>query len=194
MTETLVPPQTPPKALSKTPEKPATDEPTWRSLIGKIAFLIHPGQNALSSADMAQLRRLSAQKPYSSALWKILLHCDVPEKWAGGANQAKKEKQWATLLAAMAQNPTSHDPKTSFGKALADAGWSELRLVRLLESRDEQLDAIFRQMAAYLSSKGKTLDWSQAGQLIFWQDGEVAENIRQDIARDYYRAVYAASK
>lgn len=186
MTEALAPPQT--------IEKPATKEPTWRSLIGTIAYHLKPGSHTLSGADMAQLRRLSAQKPYSSALWKILLQSDVPDKWSTGKNQAQKEKNWATLIGAMAQNPTSHDPKVRFGKALATAGWSELRLVRLLDSRDEQLDAIFRQMAAYLASKGASLDWSQAGQLLFWQDGERAQNYRQDIARDYYRALYAASK
>lgn len=198
MTQTIeqpiAPPASPAAALEPTSQKPDAEEPNWRQLIGKIAFFLQPGTQALSSADMAQLRRLSAQKPYSSALWKILLQCNVPEKWAGGRNQAQKEKQWAALIGAMAQSPASHDPKTRFGTALAQSGWSELRLVRLLESRDEQLDALFRQMAAYMASKGLSLDWSEAGQLLFWQEGETAESIRQDIARAYYRALYAASK
>ena len=167
--------------------------PTLHSVVGHIAYAMgdheNKGHKGLSNGDLAELRRIDVNHPYTPALWKVLL-AFVPDAWTMGREQATKEKRWATLLMAMAINRGKHERSKRFGAALAEAGWSELRFVRLMEARDEALLAMFRQMAAFVSSKGITTNWVEPAKLLFEQDGERAETVRLNIAREYYRAKY----
>ncbi|AWV88250.1 type I-E CRISPR-associated protein Cse2/CasB [Bradymonas sediminis] len=176
--------------ISETPD----GEKTLRSVLGAIAAAFErnaQGQRGgLSNGDMAELRRISPDKPYTPALWRILLDF-VPDGWVAGPDRDQKERQWATLLMAMAICAGQHDPYKRLGSALAEAGWSELRFVRLLRARDARLEAEVRRLSQYLSSKGTPANFGDLAQLLFHQDGELAENRRRQIARSYYRALHS---
>jgi CRISPR system Cascade subunit CasB len=161
-----------------------------RSVVGKIAYAM---EHYLSNGDLAQLRRISPEEPYTPALWKMLLTY-VPESWTRGPKQEEKESQWAALLQGMAMTTGLHDPNVSLGKALVATGWSELRFVRLMQARKNDLFKEMRRLASFLASKSQTADWSDIAQLLFNQQGEWAEHHRRRIARDYYHALYQQEK
>ena len=168
----------------------STPETSVRSVIGKIAYAM---EHYLSNGDLAQLRRISPEEPYTPALWKMLLTY-VPESWTRGPQQEEKERHWAALLQGMAMTTGLYDPNVPLGKALVAAGWSELRFVRLMQARENDLFKEVRQLASFLASKSQTADWSDVAQLLFNQQGEWAERHRRRIARDYYHALYQQEK
>ena len=156
---------------------------------GKIASFISRdeyGEGGISKGALAQLRRISPDEPYTPALWKVLLKY-VPDH---DKLSAEKERQWAILLMAMGNCAGLHDPSTKFGKALAQAGWSELRFVRLMEARGDNLIKELRRLSQFLASKNQEANWTDAAYLLFVQNGEKAQDIRQNIARAYYRQLY----
>jgi len=163
---------------------------TIHSVVGKIAYAM---EHHLSNGDLAQLRRTSPATPYTPALWKMLLTY-VPPSWTGGCKQDEKELRWAALLMGMAMAAGLHDPNMPLGRSLVQAGWSELRFVRLVQARGDGLVKEVRRLANFLASKSHTADWSDIAQLLFNQEGEWAERHRRRIARDYYRALYQQEK
>lgn len=164
----------------------AATEATIHSVIGKIAYAM---EHHLSNGDLAQLRRTSPATPYTPALWKVLLTY-VPSSWTGGPKQDQKERLWADLLMGMAMTAGLHAPNTPLGRALVQAGWSELRFVRLMQARGDGLVKEVRRLASFLASKSQMADWSDIAQLLFNQEGEWAERHRRRIARNYYQALY----
>ena len=161
-----------------------------RSVIGKIAYAM---EHHLSTGDLAQLRRVSPKAPYTPALWKMLLTY-VPGSWTGGPNQDEKELLWAAVLQGMAMTTGLHDTNTSLGKALVQGGWSELRFVRLMQVRGDDLITEVRRLASFLASKAQTADWSDVAQLLLNQEGEWADRHRRRIARNYYQTLYQQEK
>ncbi len=149
-------------------------------------------RDSVSSGDRAELRRLDPKRPFTPALWKLLLDMgqhDAPE-WI---SQDRWERRWATLLMGLAFCAELHDYKRSLGSALAEAGYSELRLVRLLRAEGEQLETYIRRLAQYLHSKQQKANWGDVANLLFYQSGETSDKIRLHIARAYFAARHAQS-
>lgn len=156
--------------------------------VGKIAG--HMGkEGSLSSGDMAELRRISPDEPFTPALWRLLMILDLDESpyWI---DQEKWERRWATLMMGMANCAGLHDYNMPLGRALAKAGWSELRFVQFMRARDTKLEKHLRRIAQFLSSKNQQANWTDVARLLFFQSGNVAENIRLSISRAYYSAIY----
>ena len=122
--------------------------------------------------------------------------CSHTYRQAGlvGPKQDEKERLWAALLQGMAMTAGLHIPNARLGRALVQAGWSELRFVRLMQARGDVLVKEVRRLASFLSSKSQTVDWSDIAQLLFNQEGEWAERHRRRIARDYYKTLYQQEK
>jgi CRISPR system Cascade subunit CasB len=140
----------------------------------------------LSKKDHAELRRPGL----SPALWKILASLNEAESEYHSTYEW--EKRWSILLRSIAltgQGDSSEDDP-SFGQALAQTGWSEGRLFRLLEAEDEALHDQMRFATAYLESKDARPDWTQAHDLLFYDN----ERARHAIARSYYHAHNASSE
>ena len=171
------------------PDNTTDTAPDLGTTIGKIASYIgrdEYSEAGISTGDLAELRRINPDEPYTPALWKILLQF-VPNH---DHLSARQEQRWAILLMAMGNCAGLHDYATSFGKALAQAGWSELRFVRLMEARGDNLTKELRRLSQYLASKDQRANWADAAYLLFSQDGDSAQTIRQNIARDYYKQLY----
>lgn len=158
------------------------------STVHSIARYLNRGEHegGISTGDLAELRRINPDKPYTPALWKILFD-HVPDH---DQLSPSRERRWAMLLQAMATCVGLHEPSMDFGAALAEAGWSELRFVRLMEARGDNLDKQLRRLAQYLASKNQEANWAEAAWLLFVQEGEHAENTRQRIAKSYYKREY----
>ena len=171
---------------SQVSNKTTAPETSIHKVIGKIAYAM---EHHLSNGDLAQLRRASPATPYTPALWKVLLTY-VPPSWTYGPKQDEKERLWADLLMGMATTAGLHGSNTPLGRALVQAGWSELRFVRLMQARGDGLIKDVRRLASFLASKSQVSNWSDIAQLLFNQEGEWAERHRRRIARDYYQALY----
>lgn len=160
--------------------------------VGRIAAMMNQ-DGRMSTGEMAELRRISADEPFTPALWRTLLALDLNAhpQWM---KPATRERRWAVLLMTMTLAPQLHQFEISLGRALADAGWSELRFVQLMRARDTQLAQHLRRVAQYLAGKNQQANWTDIALLLFYQSGEAAENIRLKIARNYYHALYKAEK
>jgi CRISPR system Cascade subunit CasB len=168
--------------------KARTSDRDLTSTVHSIARFLNRDEyeGGISTGDLAELRRINPEKPYTPALWKILFH-HVPDH---DQLSPSRERRWAILLQAMATCVGLHEPSIDFGAALAEAGWSELRFVRLMEARGDSLDKQLRRLAKYLASKNQEANWADAAWLLFVQEGQHAKNTRQLIARSYYRRKY----
>lgn len=163
-----------------------------RSLVGKLAEKMKlgsqtAGRAGFSTGELAELRRIDPEQPYTPALWRTLVGYEIDQGWGDGEWREALEERWAALLMGMAHTVGLHDYSTPLGAALAEAGWSETRFVRLMDSRGTRLIEEIRRVAQYLSSKSQPADWAQVADLVLDQDADWAERQRRDIARDYYR-------
>lgn len=178
----------------------ATDErpKKFKAFIDETAKMMDPkarrarlrrGKPVLSTGALAELRRISPQKPFTPSLWKLLLDLDEAEPW-GGLDRDTYERRMATLAMGMAYCAGLHSKKPLLGHALAKAKWSELRFVRLMEARGETLEKLIRRMAQFLASKSQSANWVDVGWLLIGQDWDSAEATRLRISRSYYGRLY----
>jgi CRISPR system Cascade subunit CasB len=162
--------------------------PSIKSAIGKLATMLGPN-SGLSTGDLAQLRRISPERPFTPALWRLLLSLGIDQSppWI---KQDVWERRWATIMMAMSLTQGLHSSEIRFGEALASSGWSELRFVKLMNSRGEMLEVQIRQLARYLAGKVQAANWAEAADLIFKQEGNYVEQIRLQISRSYYITLF----
>lgn len=180
----------PPERVAITKDISDNDRPKhFASSIGSMAGMMAT-DGALGTGTLAELRRISPQKPFTPALWNLLLDLDEAEPW-GGLKRDTYERRMATLAMGMAICTGLHEYNEPLGRALADAGWSKLRFVRLMEARGETLEKHIRRMAQYLASKSQKANWVDVGWLLLGQDWDTADETRLRIARSYYGTLHA---
>jgi len=167
-------------------------EPTNRieygKIVGRVAALMQQN-GALSTGEMADLRRIYPDQPFTPALWRLLLMLDLDDS-PGWIRQEQWERRWATLFMGMAHCAGLHSYDTSLGEALAEAGWSELRFVQLMRAKDETLETHLRRVSQFLANKNQEANWTDVARLLFSQTGETGEKARLSISRNYYSKIY----
>ena len=173
----------------------SAERPNLASAVGSVARMLDPdtkdSKKKLPSGDRAALRRINTDAPVTPALWKVLHHLGIPDPDPQyDTSEARHERNWGLLLMGMAHCAGLHDYDVPLGKALALAGWSELRFTRLMEADNETLPALMRRMAQYLASKQQPANWADVAYLLFTRDSEKMEATRLDIARAYYSTLY----
>lgn len=158
------------------------------SITTVVSRLAQALDKRLSPGDLAELRRISPSDPGCPAFWRILGQEVEPAGLLpkGEARRLEAERHWATILASMALMVGLHQIGRKPGEALAQAGFSELRLTRFLRARGEGLEDALLGIARFLASKGESVDWAPLAELIRYQDQTHGELIRRAIARDYY--------
>lgn len=151
------------------------------------------GLKPLSSGERAELRRTRTAHPFTPTLWRVLFeinHEEAPRWWLHQEDVSDNEweRRWVTLLRAMTMCQGQHNPNVRLGTVLAlkNVRWAEMRFVRLMEAEGRELRTQVRYMAEYLASKGEAFNWTDVGKLLFFQDGDTAQNIRIGISRSYY--------
>lgn len=153
-------------------------EPSLASQVAHIAGVL--GSHGFPTGERASLRRLSPGHP-SVAFYRFALR-HLPGDWELHLHD------WITLVAGMAlMSPTAHRPDRGLGKALADAGYSEARLERLLAAEGSTRRALLLRTVRFLGAKATPFNWSDAAQLLLVQDEDKRERLHRRIARDFYR-------
>jgi CRISPR system Cascade subunit CasB len=151
------------------------------------------GVEEAGSGELAELRRATPRQPWSGALWRLLGDSLADEAWPTSDSQREQlERRLAALLAAMAASSTLKQGAQPLGAALARAGYSELRLNRLLRASDDKLLDEVRAMAAFMESRSEPIEWSELAKLLVYEpDEERGEHARRFIARRYYNASHS---
>lgn len=153
-----------------------------RTLIARLAAVV---DHDLSPGDLADLRRMRPDEFWPPAFWKLCSEY-LSDFLPGGAARDEAERRWAAVLGALAHLRGLHRPDRPLGRALAESGLSELRLLRLLRARDAALYDVARGVVHYLAQKAEPADLGQLADLLLDQDGDRAEAVRRRIARDFY--------
>ena len=189
---------------TNTTERPSTPM-SWGEIAVRFAgYLASEGFNR---GDLAALRRMKPDEPDAAAFWRLTAIYDLH----GSPNV---ERKWALILhgiALMTQtassetfNRSAHVRAMPIGRALfngndpdrTSAFYSETRLNRLLTARGVMLRTLLARTFRMLAAANQGFDWCQMAQLILNDeyDEERADQIRRNIAREYYWAENKASR
>lgn len=164
----------------------AEPPPTRDSALGRIIGRLTDG-NRTSPGELAALRRLAPDKP-SPAFWRILAQEVAPALYQG----RQAEDLWATLLAAFAMlAPMGRGQGRSLGRALAETGYSESRLTRLLRADVTDLHKELGTAARWLVAHGDSANWYELADFAFSRPAGAGSDhlTARRIARDYFTAL-----
>lgn len=160
---------------------PTPPAPTLAADIARLANVL--GATHYPNGDHAALRRWAPGQPVPVAfyrLWLRHLGRDLPHE--------PQTEAWAALAWGLATvGPGGHAPQRPFGQALAESGFSEGRLERLLSAPEDARLDLFMSAIRFLAAKGECFDWLEAAQFLLTHDADKREGIHRRIASAYYR-------
>jgi CRISPR system Cascade subunit CasB len=159
----------------------APEPPSLWASIAKIAGIL--ASEHFSTGDRAALKRMAPDQPPPLAFYRFAFR-ELPENWE------RHRAAWQTLTAAMAlssNHGNPHNPKRPLGRVLAEQGYSEARLERLLAAEGDTLNTLLLRAARFLAAKGEAVDWADGARLLLTVSDDGREQIRREIAGDFYR-------
>jgi CRISPR type I-E-associated protein CasB/Cse2 len=132
------------------------------------------------------LKRYSPGQSLPLAYWRFW-----PRWLQQDAPPDAQSQDWALILAGMAlMGRNAHQPKLTLGTVLAEQGYSEQRLERLLTADDASTRRqLFARTTRFLAAKGAAIDWLEAARFVL-AGAELREVLAHHIARDYYATQY----
>lgn len=134
--------------------------------------------------DRAALKRHAPGQPPPLAfyrLWLRHLNTELPDPSASAA--------WALLAWGLASSGrAAHRRDRPLGRCLAECGYAEARLERLLAAPDDDTRlALAASLVRFVAGKEDGFDWMQLAQLLLTRDDEARERLHRRLATDYYR-------
>jgi CRISPR system Cascade subunit CasB len=162
----------------------AEPETAWWTVVQKLCGAL--SSDGFPPGDLAQLRRLDPDDPANFTFWRVMTLYAPHELARPGDDH---ERRWKLVLWALATLNGLHDPHKPLGGALGEAGFSELRLSRLLRAEDDTLAPEIRSATRYLASKGKPSDLLDFARLVLSPEGPQADKVRRRVAATYFSAV-----
>lgn len=158
------------------PQRPETSP--LPVLIGRAAGIL--SSDGFPTGDRARLRRMAPNQPPPLAFTRFALSHLAP----GWEHQAD---DWAVLLAGLAiMAPHAHRPDRGLGRALAEAGYSETRLERLLNADGDTQRTLLLRAARFLAARTSPFNWTDAARLLLSREEGLREQIRRRIAHDFF--------
>jgi len=110
----------------------------------------------------------------------------LPEGWD---HSEERMLDWVTLVAGIAlMSPNAHRVDRPLGKVLAETGYSEARLERLLAAEGNVRRILLLRAARFLAAKGSPCSWIDAAQLLLTRDPQKREQVNRRVARDFYQS------
>lgn len=148
-------------------------------IIGQIAGAL--SSDTFPTGERAALRRQDPGAPPGLPFYRFALHY-LPADWEA------RPAPWITLVAGLAlMCPAPHRYDRPAGQALAEAGFSEARLERLLQAEGDTLCTLLLRAARVLAAKKDSCNWVDFARLALATDPERLEEARLNIARSFYR-------
>ena len=147
-------------------------------IIGHIAGVL--ASSDFPTGERARLRRQDPTQTPGLAFYRFALR-HLPADWE------HQPRAWMTLVAGLAlMGDTAHRPDRPAGQALAETGYAEARLERLLAAEDETLHTLLLRAARFLAAKNAACNWVDFARLLLTRDPERQDAARLAIARTYY--------
>jgi hypothetical protein len=93
-----------------------------------------------------------------------------------------------SILSGPNRDPHSSASEARPGRLLQRAGYSEMRLSRLLEARGDAFNTLLERAVRWAAWLGEPMNWSKTAPLLLSRDPESswAENARLAITRDFF--------
>lgn len=149
--------------------------------VGRLAHAI--GAAHYPTGDRAALRRWASGQPLPLAFYRLWLG-HVDEELPPQANTAA----WMLLAWCLATlGADAHAPERPWGQSLAESGFSEGRLERLLSAPDDVRADLFMGAVRFLASKGERFDLTEAARFLLTADTDKREAVHRRIAQAFYR-------
>ncbi|PWR18801.1 hypothetical protein [Zavarzinia compransoris] len=120
----------------------------WQKL-GSAIGTIESRLRHADPGELAALRRLAGGKP-SLAYWRVMAECRVDED----LRTEGREALWPPILAALAQIAPLGEGGQPLGRVLAETGYAEARLLRLLRADATSVGDEIGTVARWLAAKG----------------------------------------
>ena len=149
---------------------------------------------------MAQLRRMNPRSPTEELFWRVCIELGIDS--GEQPTSSAVIETWGEIAKMIAQGTKvtdseikgPHDGAVPFGRALAEANYSNTRFKTLLNADDSAVIDRLNRATAYLNAKGQRFNWNDAARLALTKHRgqEDREYDRTRIARDYYRTLHAA--
>ncbi len=138
-----------------------------------------------ATGDLAALRRLDPDRPDAGAFFRLMAL--APGDPLDGPGD--RFRRWGLVVWMLAQTPGRRSDQ-GLGDTLAEAGFSEVRMNRLLAARGDGFRAQARRMLRFLAHKAGAVPYRELGMLILCEgrNEDWAESLRLKIARDYWRS------
>jgi CRISPR system Cascade subunit CasB len=154
--------------------------------IGAVAAAL--AADRISTGDLAALRRLDVTHPVEGAFWRLYFdRIADPADTRRSESQDADARRWAVILKGMAiMAPIVHAHEEA-GALIHRAGYSELRLWRLLRADADRLPDALVHLCRYMTAKALPLNWITLAELLLATD-DTADQARRRIARSFYRA------
>lgn len=168
---------------------PMQPEPSGRDPLAIARDLIcEPDRRrALSPGDLAELRRLTPDNPAAPSMWRVFTSAFKGREFPAD----DQLPGWACALQVLAQlGELGRREGAWLGPALAEAGLSELRLVRLLRAERPAIWNEVRSAAHFLAQKGVAVNGAQLALLSLLLPGSQLDQLRRQIAHGYYRQLH----
>jgi CRISPR system Cascade subunit CasB len=156
------------------------DHDSLPKTIGRIAALLD--STDFPNGQRAALRRNTPGRPPNLDFYRFAF-MNLPSEWVHNRDA------WMTIVAGIAiMHPQAHRPDRPMGRALAESGYSESRLERLLAAEGEVLCQLVMRAARFLAAKNESANWIDfASLMLTTHDAEKRERARMRIASDFYR-------
>jgi CRISPR system Cascade subunit CasB len=156
-------------------------EETLEQQVGRIAGII--GSERFPTGERAALRRMTPGHPLPLSFYRFAFS-RLPKGWEHAIDD------WTTLVAGIAlMSPNAYNAQVGLGRALAEAGYSESRLERLLAAEYEVRRALFLRAIRFLAAKSKPFNWAEGARFLLTKSESKRETLNLHIARDFYRRI-----
>lgn len=156
-------------------------EETLEQRIGRIAGII--ASERFPTGERAALRRMAPDRPLPLCFYRFAFN-HLSLGWERAIDD------WTTLVAGIAlMSPNAYSSQVGFGRALAEANYSEARLERLLVAGCEVRRTLFLRAVRFLAAKSKPFNWAEGARLLLTESEDKREVLNLRIARDFYSRI-----
>jgi len=161
------------------PTESAQTEPVpLGTTVATIAGVL--GSPEFPSGDRAKLKRQDPGQPPSLAFYRFAFR-RLPAGWE------RQQRAWMTLIAGIALlGDGAHRPALALGKALAENGYAESRLERLLAADGDTQSTLVLRAYRFLAAKNLGCNQLDFARLLLSTNPETANSARLAIARAFY--------
>ncbi|GIX39463.1 MAG: hypothetical protein KatS3mg128_0512 [Silanimonas sp.] len=161
--------------------KDAAKASSLAATVGRLAHAI--GAPHYPNGDRAALRRWAPGQPLPLAFYRLWLRQMGDELPPEATTPAWMLLAWS--LATLGAD--AYAPERPWGQALAESGFSEGRMERLLSAPDDVRTDLFMSAVRFLAAKGERFDLAEAARFLLTTDEGKREQVHRRLAQAFYR-------